>query len=371
MCIRDRADVKDFLKPCFLNELSHPELKQLFTTLKEERGIEYIYASINNIVLENKGLFHEDLYQFLLQDSRINKIESLTLIVKSINHHLHSVIDHLNLIDPLLLRIMIAIQERNFPITEEMTKSLMKLLESINERFNIKNCLYSFHPITRQYLLDFFLQAEKLTESKTLISSIVADKRIPEDQSVLQYFQLLDKFFKNDKSNSFFLNKLLCLSDILPILRSSKNPLMFKYIIQVCRTFNEVESLIRIMRECEGNCKELILSTMDSFIVQTNSFSVDEMTNSANLSTLYGLTKELCRDEVPNELIIKFLLAFALNQNYFMMSLLIARSNLTLTSQVINQIQENIGKRRVIHGNVGYDERSKEIFMQKILLINK
>lgn len=125
------------------------------------------------------------------------------------------------------------------------------------------------------------------------------------------------------------------------------------------------------MRECEGNCKELILSTMDSFIVQTNSFSVDEMTNSANLSTLYGLTKELCRDEVPNELIIKFLLAFALNQNYFMMSLLIARSNLTLTSQVINQIQENIGKRRVIHGNVGYDERSKEIFMQKILLINK
>lgn len=368
----DDKMIYKLVKPSKLGKFNDPHI----TKLKELFGIEHsqqinpktldtmVDQFVNNPEL---GMFSEDIYLYLLQH-HINSTDKIVAIIDSIKCRIHSDIDQFKVAETLALQILLSLTKNNLPLTNKFACSFESLLEEINDRFHIQSCETKFQAIVSQYFLDFFIETGNLNRSKKIYSHLVSNGLIPREKTTVAYLNLLDRTIGN--SNKDILKKFAYISDFRTVIEKAQSPTLFHCLIQFCRHFNEVTSLLKIIQNAK-NTKEVLDVTLLPLISKVGSLNTHRMVTSANLCSLYRMAAPFYDNKLPEKFIEAFILHFALQENYSMIATLLKGEKTPLSVSRLESILLSLEGSENKEGAVNLiscDEGHKRIFLENYLL---
>lgn len=339
--VLNEAMVLPLLKPSKITRMNHPlimNLKQLFS----DQGSYQINPSTLDAIIEqfvsDKGLgvFSEDVFLYLLQH-HVNSTGKIVTIIESIKSHLSTDIDQLRVVEELVLQTLVSLKKNQLQVTPNLTVSFDGLLKAINNRFQLENCTTHFQPIVCGAILEFYIKIKKLNESKRVISGLISRRFIPAEKETVAYLKVMNDQLAHNKTQKDFLKAFALISDFRPIIERARNPLIFTYLLPLCRHISEVKSLLSVIKNSK-NVKEMLDVNLIPFINRTNHIKNDRSLKSAHLCSLYRMASPFYDNKLPNKFSEAFLLSFADLQNYTMMASIMKRDSVAVSSDLFDSL---------------------------------
>lgn len=337
--------ISDLVKPSKLTRNNTPMISQLhdlFGTHDSKKiNSRTLTAMVEQIVGGHEsGFFCEDVYLYLMQH-HVNSPEKMIAIIESIKSHLKSHIDQFKVIEALILQVLVTLKKDKLRLTEPLVKSLNDLLTEVNDRFHIPYCSTQFQPLVEQEILELCIKTHNFTDSKRIFSDLIAKKYCPVEKVTVSYLRAVNEQYPKETLKEFAL-----ISDFRPIIKRAQSPIVFFYLVPLCRHLDEVRSLLTIIKSSK-NVKEILDVNVTSFISKIMSLKNDPLVTSASLCSLYRMVSPFYQSKLPERLSKAFLLAFIRLEAFTMAASILKRDTIILTDDLLKSVLHNMENNRI------------------------
>ncbi|CCF55470.1 hypothetical protein KAFR_0A00320 [Kazachstania africana CBS 2517] len=291
----------------------------------------------------DKSIFLEDAYFSILQ-KHTHSIEGLKLVLGSMSMHIElSVIDQFRTVEKLLFQALNTFNQLNTvkPIP------LSELFFLIDEKFHLEHhCTESFKPYIIEELIHYYTKIKDITTAKNLLNKLIfVNNIIPSISTISSYLDLVRE--KSQAKNKKYCRQkqIIYISDLMPILEQPSSTLrkakllILKFLTPLCIHYNEILSLMRILKE--NNDMKLFLSIKSHFIdaiVKMETRSNGE--ESRNLASFYMLVE----DDISDKDCTTFIHSFASTGNFSMISRIIESHGVEVDEKLARRIVERLPK---------------------------
>lgn len=337
-------------KPSKLSTREHPLISTLRQLFVVEESHKISPVTLNAIIEQfvndrDLGVFSEDVYLYLLQN-HVNSTEKILTIIESIRQHLSTDIDQLKVTEELVLNLLISLKKNKLPVTKPVVAAFDGLLEEINSRFHLQDCVTQFRPLVCGNILEHYIKVGNLSGSKRVISGLIARKVLPAEKTIVAYLKSVNEQLEHSKTHKGYLKAFALVSDFRPIIERAHNPLIFTYLIPLCRHISEVTSLLTTIKN-SSNAKDILNVNLVPFIHKISHLKADTPVKSAHLCALYRMALPFYNHEPLDDHSKAFVLAFAELQNYTMMATVMGKYTHALTKDFFNAVLSKLEKSHV------------------------
>ncbi|SCU83169.1 LAME_0C04214g1_1 [Lachancea meyersii CBS 8951] len=364
--IEDR-DVEQILRPSRLNPSQFPDLQKFAELYRQQDAAAPDSVLISGLIESLTSLpvikvFSEEVFLYILQHYCSSK-HGVVGVAHSIVQFLHKDIDDIKVAELLVLQLLVTIKKNQIAADSQVPKAVFELIRAISERFNKQNCVTDFSPATTQVVLELYLDSGSLNEAKVLFAHLINQHICPQSILLEKYLLLVDEKFGSAGSSDDLLKKFAYISDVKRILETAITPTSASLLIPYCRHFDEVISLLDIISHSKM-MKQIWDHTLPQLIRRVSLLGDDVEVNSCNLSILLQRAQQLYGETLSNKVLQAFIVQFAVNGNFTMVSNLISRLEGTISANFSASILDTSFYKQNQSSLPGFSSHDKREFIK-------
>lgn len=251
--IINEHDIEGLIRPSRLDRSETPKLQQ-FASLFENKDDTAINSVMVSSIIESlvagkdKIIFSEEVFLYILQHY-CKTVNGFTSVVHSISEFLRKDIDDFKVAEILLLQVMVKFKRNASLQSSAASSAISSLIDAISSRFHKAFCATDFTPPVIQTVLEFYISAGHLKESKVLLTDLVNKGYCPSVAVIESYLELVESTVGTCTSNDLFLKKFVYISNFRPIVQAVLSPKIVEMLIPYCRHFDEILSLLSLIED--------------------------------------------------------------------------------------------------------------------------
>ncbi|SCU85677.1 LADA_0D08944g1_1 [Lachancea dasiensis] len=323
--IADR-DIDQLLRSSRLGTTQVLKLQEFSALLQEQKSpanhlqIASIVDSLNSDTHEAQ-VFSEEVFLYILQHF-CNSKHGMISVALSIVDFLQKDIDELREAEVLLLQWLVTIRQKNVPRDQDIIEAFSNLTVAISDRFHISNCILHFSPPVTQAVLEFYLDAGLLSESKLLFTDLISKRFCVKSKLVEKYLALIEDKVTIADLNDRLLKKFAYISDFRPVFETTLTPGITEILISYCRHFDEVISLLELVERSKAT-RQIWDHVLPQLVRRISLLDVNPVVNSCNLTVILNRAKNFYGSALSSKVQRAFIVQYAANGNFTMVTKLI------------------------------------------------